>query len=480
MLHVAALGPNLRIDQAPARILDFDLTKLSQPPASPKAPAVPSDLTAALAAGSIVTEVHALAKGCGAVVIFVTASDGVRPLDHLVQRVEVVDGGAPTGDCFTGESSFESGLTRILALSGGPPADLGLQVIEESVGNDIRAAALLVDKAGNHWSWEMASSLAAYLGDKELLERSVDTVRTGLTSDKPLDYSAAGLELSKVIFSGKRSDQTKKAKDALDALRKRVDAGPTPTVLIRALEKGKNELFVPLRLITAKGKDAQFKGRLHVVHPLPHGESYGPKRPPCVENWSYAIPTGLGGSDLPTEIQADAGWLHPVDATIDALRNFFGRPPQESPEGLVLLSHHSTGAVWHRENADRLLIGELNHKFADGSIGVLLSCDVAAAREREMVLTRRLSTFGVDSLILSPFSLRATYGRAFSIGFAEAVQEARAAGNPATLVQLFDAAAIKARQRLKTATRPRDYGGMDLELILAGDHAQTLCVEENP
>ena len=117
--------------------------------------------------------------------------------------------------------------------------------------------------------------------------------------------------------------------------------------------------------------------------------------------------------------------------------------------------------------------------FADGSVAVLLSCGTAAARESEMLLTRRLAHQGMDSLILSPFSLSARYGRAFSLGFAEAIQEARAARRPDSILQLFDAATEKAVGRL-SQERERNYAGMDLELIVAGDHSQTVCVQEEP
>jgi len=477
-LHVMAIGTNLRIDREPPRIVDVDLTKLKAFPAVPSTAAVPSDLTPTLSALNIVTEVHALAAGCGAIVIFVTASDGVRPLDHLVQHMEIVDGGGPSGKCWS-DASFESGLTRLLALSGGPMADLGLQVIETNLGGQPHAAALLLDQSGQHWAWEMESTLSGYLANKTLLEASINRIRKTLTSDKPLDYSAAGLQLSNVIFSGKRPDETTKAKAALAALKTRVDAGPTPTVLIRAVDEKKNELFVPLRLITAKGQHEQFTGTLHVVHPLPHGENYD-IRPPCVDTWTVAIPPKLGGNELPDSLRQDSLWLHPLDGTLESLRKYFLGAPPPKPEGLVLLSHHRSGQLWYKDGDEPILTSQINHVFPAGSVAVLLSCDTAAARESEMVLTRRLSTYGVDSLILSPFSLRATYGRAFSIGFTEAVQEARAAGRPDTLLQLFDAASTKAATRLKAAVRPRDYRGMELELIVAGDHSQTLCVENKP
>jgi hypothetical protein len=229
-------------------------------------------------------------------------------------------------------------------------------------------------------------------------------------------------------------------------------------------------------------------GHIQVVHPLP-GEDYS-QEASCIEKWTFAIPNDFPASTLPLpeELKSDQSWLHAQDDSIKPLRRYVrDSSAPRIGEGLVILAHHDRGKlVYRRWNEqyeedryydDPILSADFNRNYGNGSAAILLVCDAGAVRTEDLDIVTRLPVFGVDTVVVSPFSLGADYGRAFAIGFAEAVRRARAAGRSASITELFALAASTATELLQLK-KSRNYKGMDLELIIAGNHTLELCTSK--
>ena len=142
--------------------------------------------------------------------------------------------------------------------------------------------------------------------------------------------------------------------------------------------------------------------------------------------------------------------------------------------GFVVLAHQDQGILWFADQNDHLMPQDIAKNFPSGSVGIFAACSAASAKGRNAALLQRLNEQGIDTLIASPFTMKAGYGVVFASSFAEVVQEATAARLRPTILELFDRTISKTAKKFKDKTAG-EFGELGLEYVLLGNPAITLC-----
>lgn len=446
-------------------------------------------------------EVHVKARkpGCAALAISISDESGVRPLDHVVRHVRVVDEHGEGPDCEVGDfAALQAGLDSTLSTWGAPDADAGLHLFELEMEGP-KTAAFYVERGGAHHAWTLNLSLSDHLKDRENLEARIEKARERASHGASHTYGGAGRALADLIFSADPlySEDPEAAKAAREALRAlAAGADTTPTLLARFQGKGSGGRrgpvhFVPLGLLGARGADRELDKPVRVVQPLPK-EDYLEKG--CIESWVFAVSDELEGPSVPVppELKESESWL---GATFVALKNWLGVGSPEEPdspgaadalppvsamasigEGLVVAAHYAGGRMRYRHAEEPLQTHKIKREFGSGSLRVLALCGAGAPDPVEQQLLDWLNRSGLDAAVLSLFSLPADFGKAFAIEFALAAERARADDRAATLAELFDEAAAQTSVRLDREMGI-GVGDMALELVVVGNQELALCKE---
>ena len=160
---------------------------------------------------------------------------------------------------------------------------------------------------------------------------------------------------------------------------------------------------------------------------------------------------------------------------VTELRNWLGGQTSGSstPEGFLLLSHHARGYLWFEEKGQRIAEEHVKREFAPGSVAFLSACTVANPEGDNRPLLKTLNDKGIDAMIVSPFPVRANYGSLLAKNVIAVIRSKRAAGDTATLGDIFaTAAGLTARELAQDNAKVDE---MALEFVLLGDHNIRLC-----
>lgn len=107
-----------------------------------------------------------------------------------------------------------------------------------------------------------------------------------------------------------------------------------------------------------------------------------------------------------------------------------------------------------------------------GSIAIISACAAGSPKGNNRAVLDDLNKNGVDALIVSPFQIRADYGKWLALNFTKVIRDPDNIKKQATLLELFDqATALTAKEF------PNDYmfDDMGLEFLIVGDPTIRLC-----
>jgi hypothetical protein len=316
---VIAEGSGLKLeDDTTKYTMKVNLNKIRQPDRGAadefaKNNLIPiSKLSEQVSAGFIRVPVIADAEGCATIAFSIFK--GMRPLDHLVQRVSIGNDSSSAPSCDNDDPEHER------ALSGGLDSLREVALGMEGSGASLMAAGALhifdtaassmvvfVDgRAGQSQSvygWQTESSVVEYLKTDNFQSLILKARRD--SADKiPGSYVKAAQELSQVLFVARpgTAAEAKKSKAAFTSLVKESD---TPAIVVRVassrLDGQNRSIYVPLGILGAKGPGAVLDKPIAVIQPMAI-ERYAPSSK-CIGDWTFAVPKAL--QDVPAETMPD-------------------------------------------------------------------------------------------------------------------------------------------------------------------------------
>jgi hypothetical protein len=431
--------------------------------------------------------------GCAAVAFSLWDNTGLKPIDQLILRFRVGQG----GECPTdrGAEAFATGLESLLATMLGEPAEsagaieAALHVFEfEGMTDGLAAVALYVERAPEGFvvhSWRLSQPLTPYLADPQHFPKVLKSAQDAAWQGEPTAYASAASALSDRIFGGYyigEGDEVhdREAKAALERLRGLADRAQPARLLARLVDSRGGQIYLPLRLLAAGGPKAQLPGPIEVVQPLPR-EGYVSGRT-CIEPWSFALPDrieGIEGAGATLLATAERGpttpWLTAPILNRDALGAYFApRPRPGRPEGLLLLAHQGAGAIWFESNAP-FQYGDMKRPFAAGSVAVLAACSAAGIDAGNRLVLNQLNALGLDTILAAPYQVSTAFGSRLAVKFAKFVHEVRSGTRDTThLVALFEEAARAVADDVEDE-QDKSIGDMVYEFQVLGDHGALLC-----
>ena len=443
---------------------------------------------------------------CAAVALSIWDATGRRPLDHLIYRFRIGTIEEAGAECATDAmvQPFESGFATLLQVTAlaapaeqAQPIAAALHVFEvDDLGRRTVGLALFAeapnsdDVAPSILAWQLADPLSHTLGSENfrlLLERAqTNAVAPTAAGGGETAYAPVAEELQKRLFKAANPADQQAASEAFRALQVLVEqAEEPPLVLARLVGSGGELLYLPLRLLSAGGREAQLKKSFRVVQPLPR-ERYVSARS-CVMPWAFGLPEALVGEvDLASSPVPETGtdWLRPLIRTRAELEAYVAPAGPEPPpaEGLLLVAHQANGLMWFEDETRFISSGELQRRYSGGSVAVLAACAAAGLDDKNRLVLDQLNLQGMDAIIAAPYQVNLDYGVSLAVELATAIESYRLqprAPSP-TIVELFEEAAARAAER--TAARlpgpPRPLQplmDMRYEFQILGDHGVQLC-----
>jgi hypothetical protein len=454
-------------------------------------------------AGKITFGVSAEESGCAFIALSIWDESGTFPLDHLVHTVDVRAAGEVSHKCIgddKDESELRGGLATLLNTSlelgesSAGRADAALHVFEIPHGTKKKSIAVFVDgtryeaapesssaQERGVFAWELESTLSDYLANPRQLLVKLNAARGKAEKEVDDAYSEVAEELATKIFSALDKQQDKTAKAARVALQELVKNAKEQPIILARMYSGHNEsVYLPLGLLAARGSNRVLSKPITVVQPLPRERYFSGKT--CIDPWTFAIPEELSGVKGSINFPqagtgTSQGWREQLVRTLAALKDYLGetqaaaRPTKG--EGFLLLAHHDEGNLYFVKPEDRIIRENVKRDFAPGSIAILSACSLGSPQGDNRAILEKLNRNGVDALIVSPFPIRADYGKQLSLEFASVIRDQRAARNTPTLAELFDEAAKRTMQYFQREAVKFDE--MALEFLIAGDHSLRLC-----
>lgn len=491
-------GRQARVEIATHRLLPGEVEGICDPRDYPSILDLPDSMTLSqfsqeCSAGGFRIRVRASSPGCAVLAISVTEAGRVRPIEHIVRRLTVADAAGRSPTCARSddlEQSMEAGLETLLGSRGAPPVSAALHIFELEFDNrEPASAGFYIESSGDFWAWELGAPIRDYLSDVENLQASLQAAHESLSTRGSLDYGGAAAELAGAIFSGANDSDVEIAREALAALKRRVARASTPlTVFSRIVDRHGVDHILPLGLLAAGGERAILSNPIYTVAPLPL-ENYT-REAACIRDWTFAIPTRMDGPSMDTPridaLTTARGWIHRESDSLTLLESYL-LPEADAQlpgrEGFVLLAHHSGGRIYYtseQSSQERLLAHTITRDFGGDGLAVLAVCNGGAIAPSDSQLVRRLNSFGINTVVVSPFQLNADYGQALAVGFAAAVQSANRTGEARTVIDLFDAAVSHAARSIQDSFG-QDIHEMRFELVVAGNHLLRTCsADETP
>jgi hypothetical protein len=454
-----------------------------------------SNLSKQASAGTIQFQISAEASGCATIAFAIFK--GLRPLDHLVQRIAVGADNKSIPSCGNDDSkvnqAVSGGLDSLrevaLGIEGFGPSLMGAGAFHVFDFSTYSMAVFVDGRSDHHvYGWQTETSVVEYV-KTDNFQNLIMKARKDATDNKHGSYIDAATELSKVLFSTKPGSVTAvEAKNAQASFKSLVkeSQGP-PLVVVRvasSMVDGQNRsIYVPLGILGADGEGKFLDKPIVVVQPM--AIERFPKADKCIGEWTFAVPNKLRG--VPDKVMpADFFPAKYPGKRITDIQQFkpylAGPPPVTAPMlmkasdaiGLVVLAHQDEGFLWFGESTEHIMQQDIERDFPSGSVGIFAACSTASPKGRNTALLQKLNERGVDTLIASPFPIDAGYGVAFASSFAEVVEQMTEAKKQPTILELFNLAIQKTGQKFKEKNNG-DYAELGLEYVLLGNPAITLC-----
>lgn len=463
-----------------ARQITIDLSRLHEPSISRSSMSL-SHLSQSLSAINdgdesfqpLNVEVLAKSDGCGAVALSVWNENRNKPLDYVIQPLVIGE----TGCVFKSKPDTLAG--RMLTMSPGMSdkrANVALHIFEMGIDSEELSVSVLVvgdpQGQGNQlFSWQLAESVSAYINHKDLFLQHLKNAK----QKTPIDLTVVSESLKNAIFQGSNSHDNEIAEEARKAFDSFLSSHPSPTLFARLVDSSGISLFLPLGLMeTATGEPLGRKAK--IIQPLVKEDFENPR---CISNWTVVIPKFLQGVTEDTHLELISPLRSPQMQHIHEWVQFVNyledrnSSPTDSPEGLLILTHHHEGAIWFNRDIGSVSRSALKREFQDGSVALLISCEGGKIDDpfKSLSWVRALEGANIDALILSPFEVNAVYAARFAVQFAEQINQARGGES---LYELY-AATI---QTLETDTDAKDENVFPYEFLVAGDGDITLCEVE--
>jgi hypothetical protein len=476
--------------------MSVDLDKLRKPDMNAiwryKTSKGPVVIPEGLSAGKISFKIRTRLPGCASMSFAIF--EDLRPLDHLVLRVVTKDRQGNLPACANDAANAAAPLTG--GLDALRDAALGMESQATRVVGE--AALYIFDADENH-------SLVVFVDGRKTARRSiygwqtdgsiVDFLKTSgfdalvakAQKDAAKNLDGAYVRVAQQIWSllvtaSAASGTMEEAKAGADAFKELVrEAKSTPVIVVRVASSlgtgATRSLFVPFGILGAKGSNAVFDKPIVVVQPMATERFVSKDR--CIGDWTLALPQAL--ESVPDDVMDVDHFPKPLPGTrikdIAGFSAFLGNeafPSDRPASGLIVLAHQGEGALWFDASTNRIIKQNISHHFSPGSVGILSACSMAAAVNRNAELLQKFNEQGLDTLIASPFTLDASYGVEFAYSFSETVQEAVAAGQQPTIVELFNRAIKKTGDRF-AGSNIGNYKELGLEYVLLGNPAIRLC-----
>jgi len=445
-------------------------------------------LSAEYGTGRIRVGVEPRQAGCAAIALSLWQAGTARPVEHIIRHLPIeAANGEPVPGC-EGESYLDAGLDSLLRSAGAPEVDAGFHVFEVDPGD--RLAAFFVQPGKRARAWELAVRRPVLEARQQQVEGQVRQARVA-AGPGGIDYTAAAQILAGVLFTARphaSQAEMEEPRAALEALRNMAQAArtagqPPPRVLVR-IEDRDGPMATPFGLLGAGGTNSVLRAPIRTVVPLPREDYSMPSR--CIAGIAVAVPRQLEGASVPVPSRWDgeASWLNRDDDTHAPLRRFLNaelaapqpvRPVFRIGEALILAAHHGRGEIHYRAAETPPIMAEtIGKRFGPGSMAFLGVCQAAGFGAIDRQLADQLNQLGVDTIVMSPFTLDANYGKALAIAFAEAVVAARSAGRSPDVETLL-AEAVDSAPTLLEPEFTKRHESMQHELLIGGDYELRLC-----
>ncbi|MDE5454136.1 hypothetical protein GWE18_15005 [Bradyrhizobium sp. CSA112] len=463
-----------------------------------------ADFSNEVAAGHVTFQVRlkdATTAGC-AVIAFTIWDIRNNPIDHLVQTVPIADGSTEPNCTIGGEEALKGGFATLLdpAFGAGPgsdekrPIQAALHVFESQLSEGQKQSfVIFIDKtqysapqAGRPdaergvYSWRLGHWLSDYVGEPNGLPFQIDLAWKAADKGRTAAYAQVANELAVKIFGAEPGGE-EMADGAKAALKALSQADAPPVVMARLVGSKNQKLYIPLSLIAGAGNTQGLPKPITVLQPLPE-ERYRAGR--CIGTWSFGV-SRYTKDLMDARLYADLAKLNAAQpATGEAwltknsnLRDYLSTSastPDTAGEGLVLLAHHDGQGIYIETAEERILAGELRRKYPRGSIALLASC-ATGSPSSDMAILNKLTSSGIDAMVVSPFKVRLDYGARLALEFTNIVRAHRRNGTTPTLAQIFGEATAATAQHFADRPREQYLEDMALEFVLVGDAYLRLC-----
>jgi hypothetical protein len=465
-----------------AQTVPLDVAKLRQPPTNwTRNDPLPlfADTVNAMRTSVGVTATEA---GCAAVALTIWRPEFNRPLDQVVRQVSVGSPDAQPACASINQTPLKAGLLSLLAMPFEQPATAALSIFETRIkGQPVSAAIFLKEGQPREvLTWSPSTLLSDYVGKDEPqgLRHQVQIARCARTEAGSCvhDYSTVARQLAAVVFQDDDPGGDRNAKRALAVLGD-LSRQNKPDVFVRFVDAQGNVLFFPIGLLGLGPSDLLGR-KANLLYPLPRERPHDPDR--CIASWTMVLPEHMADVDDNFLAPVDAA---PMEGRISNWKGFadYAASTSGSPrgEGLVLLTHHGSGLLsFFPETKDSLNDVEFLRPYPAGGAAILAACSIAqlAGDNKGLPLLTRLNRAGIAAAIVSPFDVPVPLGARLAVHFADQVQKARAAGEKATILTLFERAqaAVAADDQARKLAPELD------EFLIVGDSRIALCPKGNP
>lgn len=438
-------------------------------------------------------DVVAKDTGCARVVFSIWNAAGNRPLDYLAISFPVAAENQATPQCdqYARGGQLSAGLVGFLgdfanakttfdaALHFFDVDDNGPSTVAVYLRRSEAEAAAREGKPVPLLAWQLDDHLAGLLSKDVALPAAITTAHSKITSSRP--YEDVVGPMSRVIFSGRRSedkDIAAQVRASLQSLSNEIDA---PLILTRYFSQNGEMRYVPLALLAAASSTQVLSRRVRVVQNLAMAEEPKPKA--CFAGWDFAIPKRLDSVNgdmanllLSTTWRMAGPNINWIDDNKKLLEFVSTNPVKQADKGsaLVLLAHHKDGKITYSSTAspDQILDSDISRSFGDGSIAILAACTTTGAATSSQAVINKLSRKNVSAFVVSPFQVDTTFGTRFATSFVAEADAARRSGATPSVAELFDGAV---KRTLKLFGDRPGYQDMALELQILGDQDLRMC-----
>lgn len=439
--------------------------------------------------------------GCARIALSVWDAVGLKPLDYLIVDMPVNSPGQAEPHCNKRLKGGElvAGLEGLLNITGGGkssdrPADSALHLFDTKSSGDAESStvAVYVDRsefeaavtAGRKpvlYAWELGTKLSDYLGQPGKLPYAINRARRTF-GEATYPYGDVVRQLGGVLFSGHTNEDRATGQAARLAMQQMAARVDSPVILARYFGEAGEMHYLPLALLAAESDSRVLSRRITVVQPL--SSTLQAEAGMCFDAWNFAIPKKLDGVTAEEEellksedwrfYDDKATWHEDNLSLLRFLTGFKYTEVAPRGEGLVLLAHHSDGAVSFSSSAlpDRILDSEVNRHFGRGSIAVLAACSTTGVSSSSRAFMKKLSYMGIEAFVVSPFQVDAIFGTHLAVNFAVVAAEARGKGETPRLVDMYNQAVKRTIDKFKDHP---GYADMALEFQIVGDYELSMC-----